>query len=169
LKIEDFMKKTRLLTQQQIDYCMECGLCTGSCPISRELSSFSPRQIIKRAVLDSDEELIHNREIWACLGCGSCSGRCPAEIDFPAFISSHRQRARQAGNLPQESHHGILQAIAGLQTHNIKQQRTGWAKNAGTFRNTGKYFYFVGFLRCDLPLSESVSPEDRPQHAHTAQ
>jgi heterodisulfide reductase subunit D len=140
------MKKTRLLTQKQIDYCMECGLCTGSCPISRELSSFSPRQLIKRAVLDPDEELIHSREIWACLGCGSCSGRCPAEIDFPGFISSLRQRARQAGNLPQESHHGILQAIAGLQTHNIKQQRTGWAQKAGTFRDTGEYFYFVGCL-----------------------
>ena len=140
------MEKSRLLTQEQIDYCMECGLCTGSCPISRELSTFSPRQIIKQAVLDPDGGLVHSREIWACLGCASCSGRCPAEIDFPEFISSHRQRARRAGNFPQESHHGILQAIAGLQTLNLKQQRTGWAKEAGTFRNTGQYFYFVGCL-----------------------
>ncbi|MEJ2164767.1 MAG: (Fe-S)-binding protein [Desulfobacterales bacterium] len=140
------MDKTRLLTQKQIDYCMECGLCTGSCPISRELPTFSPRQIIKRAVLDPDDELVRSREIWACLGCASCSGRCPAEIDFPEFISSHRQRARQAGNLPQESHHGVLQAIAGLQTRNLKQQRTGWAREAGAFRDTGPYFYFVGCL-----------------------
>lgn len=140
------MDKTRLLTQKQIDYCMECGLCTGSCPISRELPTFSPRQIIKRAALDPDDELVRSREIWACLGCASCSGRCPAEIDFPEFISSHRHRARQAGNLPQESHHGVLQAIAGLQTWNLKQQRTGWAQESGAFRDTGPYFYFVGCL-----------------------
>ena len=140
------MNKTRLLTQKQIDYCMECGLCTGSCPVSRELSTFSPRQIIKRAVLDPDGGLVNSREIWACLSCASCSGRCPAEIDFPDFISSQRQQARRSGNLPQESHHGILQAIAGLQTRDINQQRTGWAREAGVFRDTGQYFYFVGCL-----------------------
>ncbi len=140
------MDKTRLLTQKQIDYCMECGLCTGCCPVSRELPTFSPRQIIKRAVLDPDGGLVSSREIWACLSCASCSGHCPAEIDFPELISSHRQEARRAGNFPQESHHGILQAIAGLQTHNIQQQRTGWAQKAGQFRETGQYFYFVGCL-----------------------
>ncbi len=140
------MDKTQLLTQKQIDYCMECGLCTGSCPVSRELSAFSPRQMIKRAVLDQDNGLVNSREIWACLSCASCSGRCPAEIDFPEFISSHRQQARKDGNLPQESHHGILQAIAGLQTHSINQQRTDWAQEAGIFRDTGRYFYFVGCL-----------------------
>jgi len=135
-----------LLSQKQIDHCMECGLCTGSCPVSRELPTFSPRQIIKRAVLDPEGGLVRSREIWACLSCANCSGRCPAEIDFPEFINSHRQQARRAGNFPQESHHGILQAIAGLQTRNIKQQRTGWAREAGIFRDTGQYFYFVGCL-----------------------
>ena len=140
------MDKPKHLTQKQIDYCMECGLCTGSCPISRELSTFSPRQLIKQAVLDPDGGLVQSREIWACLSCASCSERCPAEIDFPEFISAHRQEARSAGNFPQESHHGILQAVAGLQTCDLKQQRTQWAREAGAFGETGEYFYFVGCL-----------------------
>jgi Fe-S oxidoreductase len=134
------------LTQKQIDYCMECGLCTGSCPISRERSRFSPRQMIKQAVLDPGAGLEKSREIWACLSCGACSERCPAEIDFPEFIGAHRQKARKAGNLPQESHHGILQAVTGLQTRNLNQQRTRWAQDAGAFGDTGEYFYFVGCL-----------------------
>jgi len=140
------MDKSSPLTQEQIDYCMECGLCTGSCPVSREMSTFSPRQIIKRALLDPHGGLVHSREIWACLSCASCSGRCPAEIDFPEFISTHRQLARRAGNLPQQSHHGIMQSIAGLQTRELKQQRTGWAQKAGKFRDQGQYLYFVGCL-----------------------
>jgi Fe-S oxidoreductase len=140
------MDKPKHLTQKQIDYCMECGLCTGSCPISRHLSKFSPRQIIKQAVLDPDGGLVKSREIWACLSCGACSERCPAEIDFPEFISAHRQEARKAGNFPQESHHGILQAVAGLQTSDLKQQRIQWAHEAGAFGDTGEYFYFVGCL-----------------------
>jgi Fe-S oxidoreductase len=110
------------------------------------LPTFSPSQLIKRTVLDPDGDLAQVREIWACLSCASCSDRCPAEIDFPEFISFHRQEARRTGNFPQESHHGILQTIAGLQTRNLKQQRNGWAKKAGAFRDTGEYFYFVGCL-----------------------
>ena len=140
------MDKPKHLSQKQIDYCMECGLCTGSCPVSRGMSQFSPRQMIKQVVLDPAGGLEKSREIWACLSCAACSERCPAEIDFPEFISAHRQAARKAGNVPQESHHGILQAVAGLQTRNLKQQRTRWAQETGAFGDTGEYFYFVGCL-----------------------
>ena len=140
------MAKPAHLTQKQIDYCMECGLCTGSCPVSRERSTFSPRQMIKQAVLDPDTGLVKSHEIWACLSCAACSERCPVEIDFPEFISAHREDARKAGNIPQESHHGILQAVAGMQTCDLKQQRTQWAHEAGVFGDTGEYFYFVGCL-----------------------
>ena len=140
------MDPLKLLTQKQIDYCMECGMCTGSCPISRELSSFSPRQMIKQFLLDLDSDLIKSLEIWACLSCAACSERCPVEIDFPEFVSAQRQQARKDGNTPQESHHGILQAVAGLQTRDVKQQRTHWAREAGAYKDTGDVFYFVGCL-----------------------
>ncbi|MFZ2447229.1 MAG: (Fe-S)-binding protein [Syntrophobacteraceae bacterium] len=132
------------LSKEQIDYCMECGVCTGSCPISRVLPTFSPRQMIKRALMDRDETVLQGRELWACLTCARCSSRCPVQIDFPEFARSYRVLARNEGNPPQLSHHGTLQAIATLQTKNIKQQRTEWAKEVGKFQATGDHFYFVG-------------------------
>ena len=117
------MELATQITQIQSDFCMECGVCTGSCPVSRELPGFSPRQMIKRAMMDPDGELLQGHEIWSCLSCARCSSRCPVEIDFPEFIRSCRQKAREAGNFPLESHHGILQTIAGLQVRDIKQQR----------------------------------------------
>ncbi|MDY6790248.1 MAG: (Fe-S)-binding protein [Thermodesulfobacteriota bacterium] len=134
------------LTREQVNFCMECGVCTGSCPISYELPSFSPRQIIKRTTAGQGEDFLKSRELWACLSCARCSSRCPVEIDFPEFIRSYREEARKTGNLPVESHHGILQSIAGLQTGDIKQQRIAWAKEAGEFQETGDIFYFVGCL-----------------------
>jgi Fe-S oxidoreductase len=68
------------------------------------------------------------------------------EIDFPEFTRAMREKARRAGNVPQESHHGMLQAIASLQTLDMKQQRIAWAEEAGTFKEKGEYFYFVGCL-----------------------
>jgi heterodisulfide reductase subunit D len=140
------MEQAVPLTQRQINYCMECGVCTASCPVSRELPSFSPRQIIKRAMIDPDGDLLQSRELWACLTCARCSSRCPVEIDFPEFNRSYREKARKEGNLPLESHHGILQTVANLQTRDIKQRRTAWAEGVGAFHETGEHFYFVGCL-----------------------
>lgn len=138
------MEEAMIISPEQIAYCMECGVCTGSCPISGKMSSFSPRQMIKRALMDRDETVVKGRELWACLTCARCSTRCPAQIDFPEFARQHRLLARKEGNLPQLSHHGTLQAIAALHTRNIKQQRTDWAKEAGSFKDQGDVFYFVG-------------------------
>ncbi len=99
-----------------------------------------------QTLLDLDSDLVNSREIWACLSCAACSERCPVEIDFPDFIGAQRRLAREAGNFPQESHHGILQAVAELQTRNVEQQRTQWAEGAGIFGETGDVFYFVGCL-----------------------
>jgi len=132
------------LSKEQVDYCMECGVCTGSCPISRVLPTFSPRQMIKRALMDRDETILHGRELWACLTCSRCSSRCPVQIDFPEFAREHRELARDEGSAPQLSHHGTMQAIASLQTRDIKQHRTEWAKEVGKFQASGDYFFFVG-------------------------
>lgn len=134
------------ISKEQIDYCMECGVCTGSCPVSRIFPEFSPRQYIKRVMAGEASDVAQNREIWACLSCARCHVRCPAEIDFPEFNRSWRTKAVEAGCLPRQSHHGILQTIAGLQTRNIRQQRTQWAKDARTFDDIGTHFYFTGCL-----------------------
>lgn len=57
-----------------------------------------------------------------------------------------REKARKEGNLPLESHHGILQSVVDMQKGEVKQKRTDWAENAGSFGNKGDYFYFVGCL-----------------------
>ncbi len=134
------------LTRKQIDFCMECGVCTGSCPISREVPGFSPRQIIKYAMLEPEGDVLSNPGVWSCLGCSRCSDRCPVAIDFPELIRGLRAKARMRGNLPKESHHGIFQSITDLQTRDITQNRIAWAKDEFKIRENGEYFYFTGCL-----------------------
>jgi len=141
------------LSQQQIDYCMECGVCTGSCPVAMELEGFSPRQMIKRAMADPDGEILDSPHLWACLSCSRCSDRCPVEIDFPKFIREFRNRARARGNLPKLSHHGMFQTMTSIQKAQILNgcqatgvARTAWAREAGTISETGDYFYFSGCI-----------------------
>lgn len=134
------------LTEAQVNYCMECGVCTGSCPVSMVLPSFSPRRLIKTILMDSPGKLLTTKDIWLCLTCARCSKRCPVEIDFPEFARYWRKDARNKGNAPIETHHGLLQGIARLQTLRLKQNRIEWAKEAGRFSEKGDIFYFVGCL-----------------------
>lgn len=134
------------LTRKQIDYCMECGVCTGSCPISMEVPGFSPRQIIKNAMNEPEGDVLDNPGVWSCLGCSRCSDRCPVSIDFPELVRSLRAKARQRKNLPRESHHGIFQSITDLQTRDIAQNRIAWAEKEFKIRETGEYFYFTGCI-----------------------
>ncbi|MBU0969798.1 MAG: (Fe-S)-binding protein [Proteobacteria bacterium] len=144
------------LSEQQIDYCMECGVCTGSCPVAMELEGFSPRQMIKRAMKEPEGDILNSPDLWACLSCSRCSDRCPVEIDFPAFIRGLRQKARHQDNLPKLSHHGMFHTITRIQAAQIGQNKTtsqgskpdriAWARAAGKISETGEYFYFTGCI-----------------------
>ena len=134
------------LSPEQIATCMECSSCVGTCPVSRENPSFSPKQIINRTAMGLEADMLQGREVWSCLGCAQCNTRCPALINISEFNRSFRYRAREVGSPPVESHHGIHQTIARLQGHPLKQKRLGWAEKAGKFKSTGEYFYFVGCL-----------------------
>ncbi|WDP85439.1 MAG: (Fe-S)-binding protein [Desulfobacter sp.] len=141
------------LSQQQIDYCMECGVCTGSCPVAMALEGFSPRQMIKRAMADPHGNILESPDLWACLSCSRCSDRCPVEIDFPGFIRRFRSRARDRGNLPRLSHHGMFQTMTQIQAAQIKnnqgavgKNRVAWARESGKILETGDYFYFSGCI-----------------------
>lgn len=122
-------------------YCLDCGVCTGSCPVARVFSDFSPRQIIERSLYGLED--VSDNTIWNCLTCAQCSVRCPANIDFPEFIRLIRGEAHAAGIDGSPTHNGMLQSIWAIQTGPVKQNRTFWIRDGKTV-DRGDIFYFVG-------------------------
>ncbi|MCX7822253.1 MAG: (Fe-S)-binding protein [Syntrophobacterales bacterium] len=131
------------ITDEQIAYCMECGVCTGSCPVARHYEEFSPRSIIKQLLIDREDVVTRDRIIWRCVTCARCSIRCPALIDIPQIVNRCRSEARKAGYYPEPSHHGVFHIIPRLQLRDFLQDRVGWASQ-WRVRRQGEYFYFVG-------------------------
>jgi heterodisulfide reductase subunit D len=130
----------------QTYYCLDCGVCTGSCPVSRVSPSFSPRLIVEKALLELGDELLQDRELWSCLTCSRCFERCPAKIDFPEFMRALREEAAKRGTTPVLAPHGMMQSIMELQTQGIHQKKTDWAREAGKVAETGDTFFFVGCM-----------------------
>jgi len=130
-----------LVNKTKAYFCLDCGVCTGSCPVSRVFPEFSPRQIIERSLYELEE--FSDDSIWNCLTCAQCSVRCPADINFPEFIRLMRDEAHSLGFDGLPAHNGMLQTIMSIQTKDIQQNRKFWIKDGKT-KEKGDVFYFVG-------------------------
>lgn len=127
-------------------YCLECGVCTGTCPISRLNPRYSPRLIVERALLEEPGRIVEDQDLWACLTCGTCSKRCPSQVDYPEFMRASRQIAHASGREGIATHGGVLHALVNLQTRNLPQNRTGWIPPDIRTRESGETLFFVGCL-----------------------
>ncbi len=132
---------SELIDRTKTYFCLDCGVCTGSCPVARLLPEFSPRQIIERSLYGLED--FSDTTLWNCLTCAQCSVRCPANIDFPEFVRLMRDEAHAKGFNGAPSHNGMLQTIMSLHTQAVKQERTSWVGD-GRIREQGEVFFFVG-------------------------
>lgn len=126
--------------------CLDCGKCTGSCPLARVDLEYSPRRIVERVISGEAEAVMADPHLWSCMTCGLCSSRCPSNVDFTQFIVDMRAEAFQAGERGIYAHNGILQEVMRIQTLNVHQDRTKWLSDDMDTSDNGEYLYFVGCL-----------------------
>ncbi len=62
-----------------IKRCIQCGTCSGSCPVSWAMEE-SPRQIIAMVRAGMRDKVLDSSTIWTCASCYTCTVRCPQEI-----------------------------------------------------------------------------------------
>lgn len=82
---------------KEIDHCIQCGMCTATCPVAEAVPGFSPRQLIARALMNLDEELLASDEIWYCARCLQCVAMCRKNIRPGDIITAIRTVAIRRG------------------------------------------------------------------------
>jgi heterodisulfide reductase subunit D len=137
---------SNLINETKAYYCLDCGVCTGSCPVARCSPTFSPRLMVEKALMGKAEDFLSDPDVWSCLTCARCTHRCPADINYLEFTRGIRQEALKLNNKGTPAHNGMLQSIMAIQASGMKQNRVAWAKEAGSIADKGEYFYFVGCL-----------------------
>ena len=70
---------------ERIRRCIQCGTCTGSCPVSYAMD-ISPRQLIALFRAGEMETIMKSRSIWLCASCYACTTRCPSGIKITDII-----------------------------------------------------------------------------------
>jgi Fe-S oxidoreductase len=61
---------------RDMEICMQCGLCSASCPLSSGTNPF-PRKIYRYIQLGLKDKLLKSSEPWLCYYCGDCNKDCP--------------------------------------------------------------------------------------------
>jgi len=69
----DFVREYTLLE------CIQCGRCTGACPVSMK-TALNIRGIIYEALIEDALELSGMEVLWDCTNCLTCTTRCPKDI-----------------------------------------------------------------------------------------
>ena len=108
---------------EEIQKCMQCGVCAGSCPWGRmeEKSEFNIRAMFHMGRLgydgyESDDYL------FACTTCNQCAVRCPRGIKIPDVVRSMRSVIAETGGIPKN-----LKAVLG----SINSQGNPWSQERG--------------------------------------
>jgi len=79
---------------ERLRRCIQCGTCTGSCPVSYAMD-LSPREVIARFRAGDLEGILRSRTIWVCASCYSCTARCPQEIKVTDLLYALKRVAME--------------------------------------------------------------------------
>jgi NADPH-dependent glutamate synthase beta subunit-like oxidoreductase len=86
-----------LLDVEKLKNCYECGICTGSCPMTEMLGdNYNPRSLLERILTDPDQALSSD-ELWLCAWCYRCYKRCNQAIKVPEVFLHLREIASKKG------------------------------------------------------------------------
>ncbi len=84
---------------RNIDKCIQCGTCSGSCPTSNHMD-FSPRQVLASLRAGMLDRVLKSNTPWFCTSCYSCVVRCPAKIPFTDVMYELKRMAIKQGSYP---------------------------------------------------------------------
>jgi NADPH-dependent glutamate synthase beta subunit-like oxidoreductase len=89
----------KLLDEEKLKYCFECGICTASCPMAELLGkNYNPRGLLEKICLSPDD-VLSSEELWLCAWCYSCSRHCPQALKLPEIFLLLRKRAKEHGHV----------------------------------------------------------------------
>jgi len=79
--------------------CLQCGSCSGICPIA-PFMDYTPRRLINMVREGFRDEVLHSRTVWLCSSCYACTVNCPAGIHITDVMYALKRAAIKEGTPP---------------------------------------------------------------------
>lgn len=131
-------------TKVQTDFvCIDCGRCSGVCPVARTGLGFSPRRLMQKAAIE--DAPLKTRVLYACLGCDLCKTVCPSGKSIAEEILRLRAIAFQQGTQPVMAHDGVVQTLIRMMAKTtMSQNRREWISSDLLVADKGEIALWTG-------------------------
>ncbi len=90
---------TGVIGGERVRNCIQCGLCSASCPLSPYMD-YTPRRLIHMAREGFKRDVLQSFTIWLCTSCYSCTVECPRRIRVTDVMYALKRRAIDDGVYP---------------------------------------------------------------------
>ena len=93
--------KTGPMTEElELFGCIQCGKCTGGCPVSRK-TVLNIRSLIYHMLVEPELDVKAYPELWDCTCCFTCVERCPKDVRPAELIIGLRGQLVESGRIPE--------------------------------------------------------------------
>jgi len=86
--------------QLELFGCIQCGKCTGGCPVARK-TVLNIRGLIYNMLVEPEVDVNAHPELWDCTCCFNCIERCPKDVRPAELIISLRGQLVESGRIPE--------------------------------------------------------------------
>jgi heterodisulfide reductase subunit C len=85
---------------EDIQRCIQCGMCTASCMVANMEEQYRPRKLIQMILLGMREQVLRSELPWLCMTCRHCEERCQEGVSLSDIFHAVRILAAREGHIP---------------------------------------------------------------------
>lgn len=140
-------KIEKIIKDNSLYMCLECGKCSASCPRMQAGKEYSPRLLAEKLISEPEDESYIETAVWECLTCGQCEERCPSGVSINNMVLELRGvLAGDAGpSKGCHAHDGAIHSWMRMMTApHLKQDRLGWVEPSLKVTEKGPVAFFAG-------------------------
>jgi Fe-S oxidoreductase len=160
------LKTQKMAEQLELFGCIQCGKCTGGCPVARK-TALNIRRLIYDMLVEPNIDVKAHEELWDCTACFTCVERCPKDVQPAELVISLRGELVESGRVPETVGTALMGIFRqGNPSGMARQDRELWAEGMELRMEQAKkaakegcdLLYFVG---CIPSYDQRVQPVAR--------
>jgi Fe-S oxidoreductase len=140
--------------------CIQCGKCTGGCPMASK-TKLNPRRLIYYLLVAGNGfDLEGREELWDCTTCNTCYSRCPKQVNPMEMVIALRSAFVEKGRV----HPNVKTALESTFRHGNpltmpRDERGAWVGDltVKSMEEGTDYLFYVGCTPSYDPRVQGVA------------
>ena len=158
VKVMENMNAQELAQKHKLLECIQCGTCTGSCPVARK-ANLNIRKYMREVATMGRLTQHSQNEVWSCTTCSTCGVRCPKDLTPYEFLIDVRGMAVEEGTIAPTIRDALESIFKnGNPWGRVRNKRSEWSQglNVKPVSQGADVLFYVGCTSAYDPRVQSV-------------